>query len=82
MAVTFAEEALRAMQNAIPFHKAISSTYAQFGPTPNILPTSCCTHVEEHGYFIQVSPRCIRLGGLATMVYAHYMEGSFLDRGW
>lgn len=82
MAVTFAEEALRAMQDALPLHKAISSTYAQHGPTPNIFPASCCAHVEEHGHLIEISPRRVCLGGLATMVYADYMEGSFLDRGW
>lgn len=80
MAFTFSEEALRAMQNTLPLHEAVPSAYAKHGSTTNILSPSCCAYVEEYGHIFTVSSGGLCLGGVAPVVHAEYLEGSFLAR--
>lgn len=79
MAVTFAEEVLRIMQNTIPLHEALPSPYAEYSPAPDLPPSGCCTYMEECCYLVEI-PACIAcLDDMASMVHADNLEGPLLD---
>ena len=80
--VTFAEETLRVVQDAIPFHKALSSTYAEHSSAPGLSPPGCCTHLEKLSYLVTVSPSDVCMDSLAAVDYANHMAGALLGWGW
>lgn len=83
MAITFAEEALRAVQNPVSIHKTLSPKYAKLCPSTDFLASSCSAYLENPSDLVQISFGAFRLGGLASLVYADCLEGSFLDcRRW
>ena len=82
MAITFAKETLRAVQNAFPIHEALPSTYADYGSVTGLPPPSCRAYMEELPNMDSVPSRNFCLGGLATMVHAYNMESTLLDWRW
>lgn len=82
MAIPFAKETLRVMQDAIPVYKALSSRYAEHSSSAHLPPPSCRAYVGEFLNLVTLPPRPIRLGGLATVVYADCVERAFLDWRW
>ena len=83
MAITFAKETLRAVQNAFPIHETLPSTYADYGSVTSLPPPSCRAYMEELPNVDSIPSCNVCLGGLATVVHAHNMESTLLDwRRW
>jgi hypothetical protein len=61
MAIAFAEEALRAVQDAFSIYEAIFAEYATVPPVPR--PDSTChhSHCKEFGYLVKglLGDRCV-----------------------
>ncbi len=82
MAVTLTEETLRIMQDTVPLHQALSSPNAQHRSTSGLPTPGYNTYMEELPDLVPLTARDVCLGGLAAMVHANHLEGSFLDRRW
>ena len=80
VAVALPEEALRAMQDALPLHQALPSSNARHRPDPGFPSAGRYTYLEVTDRDLAPTPGSLRLALLASMVYAHCVEGFVLAR--
>jgi len=80
MALALTEEALRVVQDILPFHQVIPPTNAEYGPFTCLHPPSRSPYPQEFPYLGKMAPGPLRLVGLGAMVYADSLAGSLLDR--
>lgn len=81
MALTFAEEVLRVVQNPLPLHQALRPSHARASADTYIHSSDVCTHRERVVDLVKVSASRSRLASVVAMVYETGLEGVvLLDR--